>query len=95
MCMFRFMLRRSMGFLHRLTCFSQQWRDIHCMQPFWPLNDFKTDRLAGFEGLVTFHLDGRKMGEQVVIRLAVFDYESITFCIVEPLDFSVKETLNN
>ena len=43
----------------------------------------KTDRLSRFQSFVAIHLNGRKMGEQVVV-VAVFNNKTVAFGVVEP-----------
>ena len=63
--------------------------DIDGMQSFGALHDLEADRLAGLECLLTVHLDGRVVGEQVLIS-AVGQDESIAFGVVEPLDLTAE-----
>ena len=64
--------------------------NLYSVQTFGPLNDVKINGLTCFQGLVAVHLYRRVMGEQI-LALAVFNNESVAFCVVEPLNLAALD----
>jgi len=61
--------------------------DVGCVEAFRTLQDIEHDRLPSFQSSVAFHLDGRVVGEQVLIAAVCYD-EAVAFGVVEPLDLT-------
>ena len=70
-------------------CFRSARRvaDVDRVQAFGALDDVEYDSLPGFQGFITFHLDGGVVGKQVFC-LAVLIDETVTLGIVEPFDLA-------
>ncbi len=63
--------------------------DINSVKALRALNDFVGDVLAGFQGFVAVHSDGRVVNKEIfTITLFAGKNESIAFGVIEPLHFS-------
>ena len=62
---------------------SALWNDVLRLQSFWPLLDFELDLLSFIQRFVTIGLNGGKMDEYILARLAL--NKSKTLRGVKPL----------
>ncbi len=62
---------------------SALWNDVLRLQSFWPLLDFELDLLSFIQRFVTIGLNGGKMDEYILARLAL--NKAKTFRSVKPL----------
>ena len=66
---------------------SALWNDVLRLQSFWPLLDFELDLLSFIQRFVTIALNGGKMDEYVLARLAL--NKAKTFRSVKPLHYTL------
>jgi hypothetical protein len=66
---------------------SALWNDVLRLQTFRPLLDFELDLLSLIQRLVTVALNGGKMDENILARLAL--NEAKTFRSVKPLHYTL------
>ncbi|MFH7457026.1 hypothetical protein RA277_30755, partial [Pseudomonas syringae pv. tagetis] len=59
------LLKLRLRVLCRILLWYDRAVDFYCLQPYWAVNDFKSDYLASHEGFVTVHFYSREVSVQM------------------------------